>query len=130
MKKLLLLALLVAAGWYGWNHRDTLLKREGSHHAVVINDTGEDVVRLRVTVDGQTLVREKLPAGQRAELPFRVANDSDFRLVWEWVGRQGESNWRGGEIAKGPLLQRHFFQILGDGSVIYRAESKAVGTAP
>lgn len=124
MKKLFLFALVVLAAWYGWTHRDTLLHRQGSHAAVVQNDTGEDVQRVRVTVDGQTLVKESLAAGQSVELPFRVANDSDFQVTWQWVARPGEMSWRGGSIAKGPLLQRHIFQLMGDGTVLYRAESK------
>ena len=124
MKQLFFLALLVFAGWYGWNHRDAILHRQASHQAVIENDTGEPIARIRLTVDGQTLVhQEALPTGQSVKLPFRVANDSDFQLTWNWVQREGELTWRGGSIAKGPLTQRHIFQVMEDGSVMYRAES-------
>jgi hypothetical protein len=124
MKQLFFLAVLVFAGWYGWNHRDSILHRNASHEAVVENDTGESIQRIRLTVDGQTLVRQDpLPTGQSVKLPFKVANDSDFQLTWNWVSREGEMTWRGGSIAKGPLLQRHVFQVMEDGGVMYRAES-------
>lgn len=130
MKQLFILALFVFAGWYGWNHRDVLLHREGSHEAVIQNESGESIARIRLTVDGQTLVhQDPLATGASAKLPFRVANDSDFRLTWNWVTREGEMNWQGGSIAKGPLLQRHYFQVMEDGGVLYRAESK-IGTTP
>jgi hypothetical protein len=127
MKKLLLLAIVAVAAWYGWNHRDTLLKREGSHEAVIRNDSGEEITRIRLTVNGQTLVKESLADGQKVVLPFRVTADSDFRLVWEFATRPGVTSWQGGTITNGPMLQRHDFQIMGDGSVMYHAESKGVG---
>jgi hypothetical protein len=127
MKNLLLLAIVAVAAWYGWNHRDTLLKREGSHEAVIRNDSGEEITRIRLTVNGQTLVKESLADGQKVVLPFRVTADSDFRLVWEFATRPGMASWQGGTITNGPMLQRHDFQIMGDGSVMYHAESKGVG---
>ena len=127
MKKLFFLAFIAVAAWYGWNHRDTLLKREGSHEAVIRNDSGEELTRIRLTVNGQTLVKETLADGQKAVMPFRVTGDSDFRLVWEFATRPGSGIWQGGTISNGPMLQRHEFQIMGDGSVMYHAESKGVG---
>ena len=126
MKKLLFLAFVGVAAWYGWNHRDTLLKREGTHEAVVRNDSGGELTRIRVTVNGQTLVKETLADGAKAVMPFRVTADSDFRLVWESANRPGTGSWQGGTISNGPMLQRHEFQIMGDGSVMYHAESKGV----
>ena len=126
MKKLLLLAIVAVAAWYGWNHRDTLLKRQGSHEAVIQNDSGGDLTRIRLTVNGQTLVKETLADGQKAVLPFKVTGDSDFRLVWEFANKPGSGNWQGGTITNGPMLQRHVFEIMTDGSVLYHAESKGV----
>lgn len=126
MMKLLLLAIVAVAAWYGWNHRDTLLKREGTHEAVVRNDSGGELTRIRVTVNGQTLVKETLADGEKAVMPFRVTADSDFRLVWEFASKPGQGMWQGGTITNGPMLQRHEFQIMGDGSVMYHAESKGV----
>src|SRR5262245_59804334 len=105
MKKLFFFAIVEVAAWYAWTHRDTLFKREGMHEAVVVNSTGEDLQRVRVTVNGQTLVKEALPEGQKAVLPFRISGDSDFRLTWQWTTKAGELSWQGGTIANGPMLQ-------------------------
>lgn len=127
MKKLFFLALLAFACWYAWNHKDTLLKRQGQHEAVIENSTSTSLERVRLTVDGQTLVKESIPVDGKAVLPFQINNDSDFQLTWQWGNRPGEQSWRGGMIAKGPLLQRHVFQIDDDANVTYHAEPK--GTA-
>jgi len=124
MKKFLFLVLVAFAGWYGWNHRDNLLKRQDSHEAIVENDTGESMERIRLTVDGQTVVKETLAQGAAATLPFRVTNDSDFRLTWQWTQRPGEANWRGGTVAAGPLTQVHRFIVQGERSVVYQVEQK------
>lgn len=126
MKKLFFLAIVGVAAWYAWTHRDTLFKREGMHEAMVVNSAGEELQRIRVVVNGQTLVRETLPADQKAALPFKISDDSDFRLTWQWSTKPGEMSWSGGSIAPGPMLQRHVFEIMADGSVLYRAESKGV----
>jgi hypothetical protein len=129
MKKLIFLAILVFAGWYGWNHRDALLHRQGSHEAVIKNDSATSLERVRLIVDGQTMVKESIPAGQSITLPFKINNDSDFKLVWQWGDRIGEKNWEGGMIARGPMLQRHVFEVDNDGNVTYHAEPKGLPTA-
>ncbi len=124
MKKLIFLVLVAIAGWYGWNHRDILLSKHGSHDAVIVNHSGRGMERIRLTVDGQTLVKEALADEQSASLPFRVSNDSDFELDWQWAGRDLELHWRGGMVPKGPMVQRHTFTVDGDGSVTYEAQTK------
>jgi hypothetical protein len=126
MKKLFFLAIVGVAAWYAWTHRDTLFKREGMHEAVVVNNAGEDLQRVRVVVNGQTLVREALAENQKASLPFKISADSDFQVTWQFTTKPGEMSWRGGTIAPGPMLQRHVFEIMADGSVLYHAESKGV----
>jgi hypothetical protein len=127
MKKLFFLALLGLAIWYGWKHKDTLFTRHDGHEAVIENDASTSLERVRLTVDGQTLVKESIAANDKAVLPFTINNDSDFRLVWQWGNRPGERSWQGGMIARGPMLQRHVFAIDDDGNVTYHAEPK--GTA-
>ena len=39
---------------------------------------------IRVIVGGQTLVKEELPSGESATLPFRIAHDASFALNWQW----------------------------------------------
>jgi hypothetical protein len=124
MKNLLLLALLAFAAWYGWNHKDELLHRRAGHDAVIENHTGKTMERIRLTVDGQTLVKESLADEATAVLPFKVNNDAEFVLTWQYATQPGEQSWRGGSVPKGPLLQRHIFSLDGDGAVYYRAEPK------
>ena len=121
MKKLILLILVVAAGWFGWKNYPQLFERRAGHDAIVQNESGTEIKRLRLTVDGQTLVKESLADGQSATFPFKVTSDATFELVWD----QGhERTWRGGMVPRGPMLQRHVFRIDADGEIMYRAEPK------
>ena len=125
MKRLVLLALIAFAAWYGWKHyRSLLLERRPMHEAVVENQTGVGLTRVRLTVDGQTFVREELPDKGRASFPFRVGRDAAFRLVWQWSDRTTENTWNGGMVAVGPMVQRHVMVIGSDAGVLYRAEPK------
>jgi len=124
MKKLLLLIVVVALGWYGWKQLPTLLEKRPSHEAVVINDTGVGLTRIRVIVDGQTFVRETLPDGETAVFPFRIGRDASFELTWQWADRPGENSWSGGMVTVGPMVQRHSMTILTDAGVLYRAEAR------
>ena len=124
MKKFVLLVLVALVAWYGWKRLPALLERRPSHEAVVQNSTGAGLTRIRLVVDGQTFVKEELPDGAAATFPFRVGRDASFQLTWQWADRVGESNWSGGMVTVGPLVQRHTMTIDGDGGVIYRAEAK------
>lgn len=124
MKKLLLLAVVVFVAWYGWKHYPTMFDRRPSHEAVVRNRTGMGMQRVRVNVDGQTFVKDELPDGADAVFPFRVGNDATFQLVWQWSGREGENQWSGGMVPRGPMVQRHLFTVDGDGGVVYQTEIK------
>ena len=122
MKKLIFLAIFAFAAWYGWNHRQELFQRKTSHQAVIENHSGSDIQRVRLKVDGQTLVKETLADGETATLPFRVNRDSGFDLVWTVRGQ--DQSWSGGMVPAGPMAQRHIFTI-GEGSeVLYRAENR------
>lgn len=124
MKRILFLVLVAFAAWYAWKNWPTLLQRMPGHEAVVVNQTGRTMTRVRVSVAGQTFVKEELPDGQKATWPFRVDQDASFTLTWEWREAMGERNWSGGMVPKGPMVQRHVFLIYGDGEVNYRAEPK------
>src|SRR5438105_3629009 len=124
MKRLLVLALVALAAWYGWNHRDVLLKRQAHHDAVIVNRSGRGMERIRLGVGGQTLVVETLNDGATATLPFRVTDDSELDLVWKWAGQDMEQHWHGGRVPKGPMVQRHTLSVDGDAGVIYQAEAK------
>jgi len=124
MKRLILLILLGVAAWYGYKNYKTVFEKRGGHDAVVENSTGRTMVRVRVMVDGQTLVKESLPDGQSAVLPFKVTNDATFRIEWEYQEVLGTHMWSGGMVPKGPMLQRHVFLVQPDHEVMYRAENK------
>lgn len=121
MKKLILLAIVAAAAWYGWHHYPQILNRQPAHKAIIVNQTGRDMQRVRLIVDGQTFVKESLPDGEEAEIPFKVANDSDFQLIWQWTNAPGEFRWRGGRVPRGPMVQKHIFTVDGVNEVIYQA---------
>lgn len=125
MKKLLFLIIVAAAAWYGWKHYPELMNKAPGHSAVISNQTGNGITRLRFTVDGQTQVCESLAAGESVHFSFKVNNDSEINLLWEWSNKSGERHWKGGQVAKGPLLARHEIQILGEGEVNYRTLPKS-----
>jgi hypothetical protein len=122
MKKLIFVCLVGATAWYGWTHYKGLLQRQPSHEAVIQNQTSHTLDRIRLKVDGQTLVKETLPAGETARLPFRVNHDSSFEL-W-WGTGPSERSWTGGLVPAGPMAQRHSFTIGEGDEVMYRAEGK------
>ena len=124
MKKLLFLVLVAVAAWYGWHHYGDVLYKRPSHEAVVQNRAGHEMTRVRLSVDGQTLVKESIPDGADAVFPFRVSHDASFQLVWQWAESSGEQSWSGGMIPRGPMTQRHIMTIDSDGAVFYRAENK------
>ncbi|MBI1797117.1 MAG: hypothetical protein HY076_06750 [Candidatus Eisenbacteria bacterium] len=124
MRKLLILAVVVFVGWYGWKHYPDLIAHRPSHEVVVRNHSDSGMMRVRVIVDGQTFVRDDLPNGAEAVFPFRVAHDATFQLVWQWTNREGERQWTGGTVAQGPLVQRHIMTVNGDDDVIYEREAK------
>jgi hypothetical protein len=124
VKKLLFFVIVAALAWYGWKQYPTLVERRPFHEAVIQNSTGAELTRVRLTVDGQTFVKEELADGAEAVFPFRVGRDASFDLVWQWGNRPGESSWSGGMVPKGPMVQRHILTIDGDAGVLYRAEHK------
>ena len=124
MKKLVFFLLFVLAAWYGWKHYPELLNRRPGHEAVIENDSGMTMERVRLTVDGQTLVKESLDNGARGTLPFKVQNDASFVLEWQWKEKLGDMRWAGGMVPRGPMIQRHIMAVDADGGVTYTAENK------
>ena len=122
MKRLIVFLLFAAAVWYGWKHYPEILHKRASHEAVIENQTNGDLERIRLKIGDQTLVREKLAAGERATFPFRVNQDATFELTWST--REGDRTWSGGMVPAGPMVQRHEFVIDTEGQVLYRAENK------
>jgi hypothetical protein len=123
VKKLLLFALVVAAAWYGWKRYPDIANRQPGHTAVVTNQTGRDMERVRLVVDGQTFVSETLAEDASAEFKFRVANDSEFQIIWKWTNSMGEFQWRGGRVPRGPMVQKHLFTVQGANEVVYQTRT-------
>jgi len=124
MIRFVILVLIVVAAWYGWKHYGDVLTKRPGHEAVIENRTGLEMTRVRLTVDGKTYVRESIPDGQNASIPFRVDNDASFTLVWQYGDRIGERNWSGGMVPRGPMTQRHIMTVDEESNVMYRAENK------
>jgi hypothetical protein len=124
MKKLLLLVIVAAVAWYGWKQAPTLFEKRPSHEALVENSSGSTMTRVRLSVDGQTFVKELLPDGEEAVFPFRVGRDASFELTWQWSDRPAENTWSGGLVPVGPMVQRHTIVIDADAGVLYRAAAK------
>lgn len=121
--RLFLVLLLAVAIWYGWKQYPKMAERRPAHEAVIENQTGADIERIRLKIGDQTLVKESLATGERAVLPFRVNQDATFTLTWN-NERGAELNWSGGMVPAGPMVQRHEFLIDNEGQVLYRAENK------
>ncbi len=124
MKKLLLLALIAFAIWYGWNHYRDVIVHSPSHEAVIENHSGREMQRVRLIVAGKTFVRESLPDASSISFSFRVDSDATFELHWNWANSDVEQHWSGGMVPRGPMVQRHTLEIDADGGVIYTAANK------
>src|ERR1051325_3117816 len=107
MKKLIFVLLVAVAAWYGYKHYPEILHPRGSNDLVIENSSGKTMERIRIEVDGQTLVKETLPDGQSATIPFNVQKDASFHVEWEYDGVAGLHQWNGGMVPRGPMLQRH-----------------------
>jgi hypothetical protein len=124
MKKLLFLVLVVFAGWYGWHHYGDLLRHDVMSKAVIVNATGHELTRVRLSVGDQSIgVKESIPDNGRAEFPFHVNQDANFVMVWQYGDRPGESHWTGGTVTHGPIAQKCTFTIDGDGEVLFLPEN-------
>ena len=122
MKRLIVIALLAFAGWYGWNNYRQIFEKRPSHEAVIENLGDTPIERMRIRVDGQILVKEELASGEKVALPFRVNHESAFEL--EWRTGNNDLRWSGGLVTAGPMVQRHVFAVDDNGEVMYRAENK------
>ena len=111
MKRLIIFAIVAFAVWYGYKHYDQLLHPQPRHIAVIRNESGTKLVRIRLTVGGHTYVKEELATGAAAEIPFVVDSESEFDLVWEYDTNMSTGHWTGGLVTKGPLVGRHILTI-------------------
>ncbi len=124
MKRLLLLALVAAAVWYGWKTFPGL-KTGGSNDIEVVNHSGRAVERVRISVADRTVVVETLEDGATAHVPLRSEREGPFHVIWASRGVLGEREWSGGSFTGGPTLHRYRFQFETDGSVLCSSEVKS-----
>lgn len=122
MTRFILLIIIAVAVWYGWKHYDQLLHPQPKHLAVIRNDSGEKLVRIRLTVGGHTYVKEELANGESATIPFVVDSDSEFDLVWEYDTNTKTGHWAGGMVTRGPLVGRHTLTIQEGGGVVMEGQ--------
>jgi hypothetical protein len=124
MRRLIILVLLALAIWFGWRQYGDLFSRGPEHRAVIENRADRGMTAVRLKVDGKTFEKESLPDGEDATFTFRVARDTGFELTWSWAQAPGQLSWTGGYVTRGPMAQEHVMTVDGDGSVIYRAETR------
>jgi hypothetical protein len=121
MKRLLLLALIAAAAWYGWKNHDAW-RANGAHELVAVNRSGRAIERIRINIGDQAFAIESVEDGATYKLPLRCEHDGMFRIVWDVRGRDGEKHWEGGSFNHGPLLMRHRFEFTTGDGVIWSSE--------
>ena len=124
MRNLLVLVVVAVAAWYGWHHWADL-RQAPRDSAVVENQSGRGLTRVRLTVGGQTYVKDVIPDGGKAEFPFKVAGDGSLALAWQFDNESYDKTWSGGEVSAGPLRTRHHIQVMSDGGVVWSAEHVA-----
>ncbi len=127
MKRLIVLVVLAIAGWYGWHHYNDILHPRPRHQAIVHNESGLKLVRVRLTVGGRTFVKEELANGETATFPFVVDSDSPFELLWEYDTNTSQGHWSGGLASQGPIVARHTMTIGEGGGVVYESQDIAGG---
>jgi len=126
MKKLLILALLIFAGYTAWQRAPAFFKRPALHEAVVINQSRKDIIRVRVIVGDQTFVKESLPSGEDVTFTFRVNKEEPLSLEFVWKETDASDRWRGGKVTQGPIAQRHKLTIMDRNSVIHQVERRTI----
>lgn len=129
MLRLIIVILVVIAAWYGWKHYGDLLNPKPKHDVIIENRSGKVMDRVRLTIGGQGFVRESLANEENATFNFRIDDDATFELVWKWANDEVEHRWTGGNVFKGPLVQRHHILVDPDGGITYHAEPKGAAAA-
>ena len=59
MNRWIVLLVVALAAWYGWKHW-TEIRQAPRDEVMLVNETGRVLVRVRVTVGGQTYVRDSI----------------------------------------------------------------------
>ena len=126
MRRLLVLAIIIGAGWYGWKHSSDL-RQTPRDEAIVENQSGKEIDRFRLIVGDQAVVREQIAAGETVVLPFRVTHDGSLAIKWQYERSDIDQSWSGGEVVAGPLRTRHRLTIEPEGGVVWTSERIITG---
>ena len=121
MSRWIVLLVFALAAWYGWKHW-TDLRQTTRDEVMLVNETGRVLVRVRVTVGGETYVRESIAVGAKARFPFPVTGDGVVALKWQYDREEFDMNWSGGQVAAGPMRIRHVVRMMQDGGVVWNPE--------
>jgi hypothetical protein len=121
MNRWIVLLVVAAAAWYGWKHW-TEIRQAPRDEVMIVNETGKVLVRVRVTVGGETYVRESIADGAKARFPFPVTGDGVVALKWQYDREELDMSWSGGQVAAGPLRIRHVVRMMQDGGVVWTPE--------
>lgn len=123
MWKLIIFVLLVFAAWTAWKKYPTAFERQPKHEARIENASGSQVMRVRLRVGDQTLVKEVIEPGQSATIPFAVNHDEPLGIDWQ-LPDGGERHWDKGRVVAGPMLQIHKIRIEPGDRIIYETRPK------
>ncbi len=120
MKRWILLALIVALAWYGWKHYGEL-RGTPANEAVIRNETGRTIERLRVSIgDREYPAYDSLADGASVTQRFPLAShDGTFHLRWLPRGRDVDLDWSGGVVTAGPVPMHHEMVLGDDGGVVW-----------
>jgi hypothetical protein len=121
MVRLLLIALIVFAAWYGWTQHDQWRER-GADELVFRNRTGQTLERMKIRVADEGWAIERLAPDTTVKLPVRCEKDGAFQLEWRVKGRDGDKHWKGGDFTHGPIRMRHRFELLAGDGVVWSEE--------
>lgn len=127
MKRLVIFLLFVLAAWYGYHHYREIFEKVPKNEAVVHNNSGETLTRVRLTVGGQTFVREEMAADERVTFSFALKQDSKFKLDWLYAAKINEGHWTGGGATAGPKVSRYVFTVQPDADVSFEIVDLSMG---
>lgn len=126
--RLVFLALLVAAVWYGSKHYKSLLPKNAGGEIEVVNISSRAVEALCISVGETAVAVEVLEVGASRKIAFQPRTEGPFRLVWASRGVLGERNW----VSSAPATtapQLHRFDIGDNGAVSWSSTAKSQAQA-
>jgi hypothetical protein len=121
--RLVFLALVVAAVWYGSKHYKALLPKNTGGEIEVVNISSRTIEAFRASVGETAVAIEVLEAGASRKVPFQPRAEGPFHLVWASRGVLGERTWTSSAPAT-TAPQVHRFDIGDNGAVSWSSTVK------